>query len=115
MHELGIVEDDDQDDWDDGLEMDLPSTSRKFASSSSSGPRGRVSSVKASYRTTRPLGQESPPNDWAFSAAGRSGQRKKDYLFLQWGQKERVREKVLRQYKAFAADVEHIEVGDVED
>ena len=78
-----FVEDADEEDWDDGLEMDLPSTHVRLKRDEKS----RAS--KESLRRSR----EGPPKD----DKGKSQMP----LCLQWGLNDRVKAKVLNQY-AFA-------------
>ena len=77
------MEDADEEDWDDGLEMDLPSTSARLKRDEKS----RAS--KESLRRSR----KGPPKD----GKGKSQMP----LCLQWGLNDRVKTKVLNQY-AFA-------------
>jgi len=77
-----LIEDDDNEDWDDGLEMDLPSTHSRLK-------RDRdLRASREAERMLRSSGEQTP--------SGHSMP-----LCLQWGLDDRVRAKVLQQYSAF--------------
>jgi len=77
-----LIEDDDNEDWDDGLEMDLPSTHSRLK-------RDRdMRASREAERMLRSSGEQTP--------GGNSMP-----LCLQWGLDDRVRAKVLQQYSAF--------------
>mmetsp|Transcript_29559 Transcript_29559/g.46351 ORF Transcript_29559/g.46351 Transcript_29559/m.46351 type:complete len:210 (+) Transcript_29559:60-689(+) len=86
-----FIEDDDDDDWDDGLEMDLPSTKRKFSVPKTAPSRTQVRQGNARRGAEGPGGPKT----------GADGPRSRVPLFLQWGQDDKARSKVLQQYSAF--------------
>jgi len=73
-----LIEDDDEDDWDDGLEMDLPSTHVRLKRDQ------ELRSSRDAERTLRRSGESRPTNSLP--------------LCLQWGVDDKLRAKVLQQY-----------------
>jgi hypothetical protein len=84
-----LIDDDDDEDWDDGLEMDLPSTHSRMK---------RDSDLRSSRETDRMLrkGSEKRGGGGGSKNGGTSMP-----LCLQWGLDDRVRAKVLQQYSAY--------------
>jgi len=84
-----LIDDDDQEDWDDGLEMDLPSThSRLKRDNEARASREAALSRHAQARAT--------PDSLRSKATSSTMP-----LCLQWGLDDRVRAKVLQQYSAY--------------
>jgi hypothetical protein len=139
-----ILDDEDDEEWDDGLEMDLPSTHKKLHLTDLPNthkkiglgearnsfldqpgvPDGKKSGmpvydhIQTNMHQSR--GARSPASaGWKMSSGGNlgmysgkksrvgsanEGQQKKGLpLYLQWGCNDLVRDKVLEQYRAFAA------------
>jgi hypothetical protein len=138
-----ILDDEDEEEWDDGLEMDLPSTHKKLRltdlpnthqkiglgdarnkfdkpgvpNNKKSGlpvydpiqtatqrSHGSRSPTRAGFNLNRgkKLGMYGEKNS-RVSSANDSDQKKGLPLYLQWGCNGLVRDRVLEQYRAFAA------------
>eukprot|EP00802_Teleaulax_amphioxeia_P001583 Tamp_01585.p1 GENE.Tamp_01585~~Tamp_01585.p1 ORF type:complete len:985 (-),score=213.21 Tamp_01585:2222-5083(-) len=83
-----LIDDDDDEDWDDGLEMDLPSTHVRLK---------REQELRASREGDRMLRRGKERKDSNTPATSGSSMP----LCLQWGLDDRVRAKVLQQYSAY--------------
>jgi hypothetical protein len=82
-----LIDDDDDEDWDDGLEMDLPSTHLRLK---------RQQELRVSREDDRMLRRGKDRKGSMPAASGSSMP-----LCLQWGLDDRVRVKVLQQYSAY--------------
>lgn len=84
-----LIDDDDDEDWDDGLEMDLPSTHSRLK---------RDSDLRSSREADRMLRKGGQKRG---GGAGSKSEGTSMPLCLQWGLDDRVRAKVLQQYSAY--------------
>jgi hypothetical protein len=84
-----LLDDDDEEEWDDGLEMDLPSTHLRLQ---------REKEARDSRQAERMLRRSGEGICGAKGARQGGGHDANMPLCLQWGLDERVRDKVLEQY-----------------